>query len=384
MTPKERELRQQLEQAKNEARQLVEAGKLEDAKKRAADAKAMAEQIEILRSLEELNAPAAGVPVDSKEAKEQKAEEAEYRKAFMKVLRMKPVTTEERDMLEKRAMSEGSAADGGLVVPQDIQTRINEFKRTYSDLTRHINIEPVTVPTGSRVYEIVPNLTPFANIAELTDIAEMDNPQVQNVTYSIKDYGGIMHISNNLLQDSDQNIMAWVSRWIARKSVFTRNSLITAILNTLDKIDFADWKAMKKALNITLDPMLAAGAIIMTNQDGFQYLDTLTDGMNRPLLKPDVTQPSNQLLFGKPVVIVSNKVLPTTGTTTKKAPVIIGDLAETVTMYERQGYLIASTNVGGSAFARNSTDVRVIEREDVKKIDGEAAVYGQVDVTAVI
>lgn len=384
MTPKERELRQQLEQAKNEARQLVEAGKLEEAKKRAADAKAMAEQIEILRSLEELNTPAAGVPVDSNEAKEQKADETEYRKAFMKVLRMKPVTSEERDMLERRAMSEGSAADGGLVVPQDILTRINEFKRTYSDLTRYINIEPVTVPTGSRVYEIVPNLTPFANIAELTDIAEMDNPQVQNVTYSIKDYGGIMHISNNLLQDSDQNIMAWVSRWIARKSVFTRNSLITTVLNTLAKVDFADWKAMKKALNITLDPMLAAGAIIMTNQDGFQYLDTLIDGMNRPLLKPDVTQPSNQLLFGKPVVIVSNKVLPTTGTTTRKAPVIIGDFTELATMYERQGYLIASTNVGGSAFARNSTDVRVIEREDVKKIDGEAAVYGQVDVTAVI
>jgi HK97 family phage major capsid protein len=163
----------------------------------------------------------------------------------------------------------------------------------------------------------------------------------------------------------------------------TRNTLIINLLNTLTPVTLADWKAIKKAINVMLDPMLATGATIVTNQDGYQYLDTLTDNQGRPLLQPDVQNPGGNKLFGKPIVIIPNTVLPTTGSTTKLAPLFIGNFVEAITMFERQGHQVASTNIGGTAFQKNRTEIRVIEREDVKLIDSAAVVYGQIDVTSV-
>ncbi|HEX2927944.1 MAG TPA: phage major capsid protein, partial [Ruminiclostridium sp.] len=169
----------------------------------------------------------------------------------------------------------------------------------------------------------------------------------------------------------------------AKKSVVTRNSLILAVINALAPKTFTDWKAVKKALNVTLDPAFAANAAIFTNQDGYQLMDTWTDAQNRPLLKPDVTQPGGNTLFGKPIVVIPNSQLPTTGTTTKLAKVIVGDMAEMMVLFERQGHLIASTNIGGMAFRRNTTEVRVIEREDLKTVETDAVTVGQLDVTGI-
>lgn len=385
MSKKKLELKNQIEQLKAEARQLVEENKLEEAKAKAEEAKNLKKQLDLLDELDEMDVN-GGIELPKGELKDKKEEEELYKNAFLKAFRGKVLTAEERNIIEiKNALTETTDADGGLLVPQDIQTAINEYKRTLPRLEALINIIPVTTLTGSRVFEKIATMTPFANITDDTaDIDDMGSPQFEKVSYAVKKYAGWMPIPNDLLADSDQNILNYLKTWIARKSVVTRNSLIIALLNTLAKVDFADWKAIKKAINVTLDPMIAAGATIVTNQDGFQYLDTLTDGQNRPLLKPDVTQPSNQLLFGKPIVIVPNTVLPTTGTTTKKAPLIVGNLIELITMFERQGYQIASTNIGGTAFRKDRTELRCIEREDIKLIDSGAAVYGQIDVTSVV
>lgn len=323
--------------------------------------------------------------VNAKEvlAEEEKEEfNKAYTRAFCNAFRKKE-TQDDIEILN--TLSEGTGANGGLVVPQDVQTRINEYKRSLPQLETLINIIPVSTLSGSRVFEAIATMTPFTNVTDDTaDIEDMGNPTFENVTYAIKDYAGYLPIPNDLLQDSDQAILDYLVGWIGKKSVVTRNSLILAILNTLPVKTFADWKAIKKAINITLDPIFAANAKIITNQDGYQYLDTLVDKNDRPLLQPDVSNPGGNVLFGKPVVVIPNGTLPTTGDTTKLAPMFIGDLKEAIVMFERQGYQIASTNIGGTAFRKNRTEMRVIEREDIKKIDATAVVFGQVDVTSVI
>ena len=83
-------------------------------------------------------------------------------------------------------------------------------------------------------------------------------------------------------------------------------------------------------------------------------------------------------MFGKPVSVISDKYLPNGGTkTTPKYPLIIGDLKEAVKLFDRQQYSILTTNVGGKAFYRNSTDMRIIEREDVVLWDTDAVVYAE-------
>jgi len=285
-------------------------------------------------------------------------------------------------MLEKRAMSEGVPADGGLIVPQDIQTKINELQRQFVDLSQYVTVEPVTTLTGSRVLEVEAELTPFAELTELDEIPETDNPKFATLTYAVKDRGGILPISNSLLRDTDQNLINYVSQWLAKKAVATNNSLIRGILNTMDKTALADIKAIKKALNVTLDPAISLNSIILTNQDGFNYLDSLEDAHNRPLLQPDPTQSTAKILFGRPVVYVANSFLPSDTTSGTKAPLILGNLKQLIVMFSRQGLKLRSTDIGGDAFKRNTTDLRAIKRDDIKVFDSKAAVFGQLTIPA--
>lgn len=387
MTKQERELRAQAELLKTEARNLVAEGKMTDAKAKADEAKSLIEKADLLAQLEAEHTEGTE---QKGEAKDKKEIEDNYKNSFFKAFRRQKLTAEDREAIEVYAgltggdMADGGE-DGGLLVPQDIQTAINTYMRDLPQLQPLINVVPVSTLSGSRVFEKIATMTPFANITDDTaDIDEMLNPQFEQITYAIKKYAGWMPIPNDLLKDSDQNIIAYLTSWIGKKSVVTRNTLILAILNAITPTAFADYKAIKKALNVTLDPMLSVGAKILTNQDGFQYLDTLEDGTGKPILQVDITQPSQKLFAGKPIVVVSNSVLPTTGTSTKKAPIFVGNFGEAVTMFERQGYQIDSTNVGGTAFRKDRTELRVIEREDVKAIDTEAVVHGTIDVTSIL
>ena len=383
MSKKKMELKNQIEVLKAEAQELIETGKVEEAKAKAAEAKNLKEQIDVMDEIEGIEGGAgAKVPVKDQVIDEEKA----YRNAFLKAVRNKRLTAEDREILEvKNALTEGTDADGALILPQDIRTQINEYKRSLVDLSLLASIEPVSTLTGSRVFEKLATMTAFANITDDTaDIAEMASPQFEALTYSVKKYAGWLPIPNDLLKDTDQALISFLVKWIGKKSIVTNNTLFLAVLNALNEATFADYKAIKKALNVTLDPMHAINAVILTNQDGFQYLDSLEDGNGKPLLQVDVTNPTQKLFAGKRVIVAPNSVLATTGSGTKYAPFYIGDFKEAVVKFERQGYEIASTKEGGTAFRKDRTEMRVIEREEYKAWDSAAVVRGKIDVTAVI
>lgn len=384
MSKKKMELKNQIEVLKAEARELVEANDLVKAKAKADEAKNLKEQLDLMDELDELEIENKGKSLG--EVKDQREQEQLYKNAFVKALKGKKLTAEDREALEfSNAFTESTDADGGLIVPKDVTTKINELKRTLIDLSQLATVENVTALSGSRVLEKLSTMTPLEKITDDTaDIAEMTNPQFQTIAYAIEKYAGWLPIPNDLLKDTDQNVLDYITRWIAKKSVVTNNTLFMAILSALTEATFKDWKDMKKALNITLDPMHAMGASILTNQDGYQYLDTLVDSTGKPLLKDDITQPGGKILFGKPITVAPNAQLTTTGTTTKYAPMFIGDYKEGVIKFARQGYEIASTNVGGSAFRKDRTEMRVIEREQYKAWDSAAVVRGKIDVTAVV
>lgn len=383
---KKQELFNQMEGLKAEARQLVDENKLVEAKAKAAEVKNLKEQIDLI---EELDGMSFNNNSDSKplgQINDEKEIDTKYQDAFFKAFKNQKLSVDDREIIEiKNALTESTDADGALIVPKDVRTAINEYKRTLIDISQLATNEGVTTLSGSRVLEKLATMTAFANITDDTaDIADMGSPQFETIAYAVKKYAGYLPIPNDLLKDSNQNIIAYLTRWIGKKSVITNNTLFLAILNALTETTFADWKGMKKALNVTLDPMHAAGAKILTNQDGYQYLDTLLDGNNRPLLKDDITQESGKILFGKQVIVVPNSQLATTGTTTKYAPMFIGDYKEGVVKFDRQTYEIASTNIGGTAFRKDRTEMRVIEREEYKAWDSAAIVRGKIDVTATV
>lgn len=391
MKDKEREIRQRLKTKRDEAQRFLDGNQIEEARTAAQEAEAINEELQVYLRISAIEPgdTAAVIPSVAVPAGESRSGEIEddpaYRSAFMKSLRRKNLTGEEVSLLESRsaefrAMSGLTDADGGLVIPKDISTKIEMFKRQFVALEQYVTVEPVTTRSGSRVLEQNADITPFAEITELSNINEIESPKFTPLSYAIKDYGGILPLSNSLLQDSDQNLINYVSMWIAKKSVVTRNKLILDKVATLTKKTINDLDDIKNVLNVDLDPSISLNAIVLTNQDGYNYLDKQKDADGNYLLQTDPTQPTRKLLFGKPLIPVSNRFLKTvaaTQTDGAKAPLIIGDLKEAIVMFDRQTYELKSTQEGGNSFVRNTTDVRVIEREDVKIWDSEAAIYGE-------
>lgn len=319
--------------------------------------------------------------------------EVAYKDVFLKAVRNKELNKNDMNIFERMKeirdvptatpyLSSASDTDGGLIVPKDVQTRINEYKRQYAfELQSLVDVERVTAPTGLRVFEKLADSVAFVNIDEWETIGEVAAPQFEKKEYSLAQYAGILPIPRNLLQDTDAALMDTIAKFIARKTIVTRNAQILAKINesyTVKKA-LAGVDDFKDVLNVELDAVFANNAKIITNQDGFNVLDKLKDENGNYLLQPDVKSPTGKALLGKAVVLVPNRELPSA---LGKAPVYIGDMKEAIKFFDRGVYEITSTEIGGNAFTRNSMDIRVIDRFGVEAWDTAAVIAGELTVPA--
>lgn len=274
-------------------------------------------------------------------------------------------------------LKESEGENGGYLVPEDVRTAINEYRRSFVSLKDYVDVRSVVVPSGSEVYEKTSQLTGLTNITELGEIQEMNAEVFERITYKVKDFGGILPVSRFLLQDSPENLLAYLGKWFMKKQVVTENKEIIAVLKTLTKKSITKVDEIKEAFNVTLDPIFLDNTKVLTNQDGFNVLDSIKDKNGNYLLQPVLNDPTKRLLLGKEVIVLPNTHLP--NETANKFPLYVGDLEEAVRVYELNELEIKSTDVGGKSFTRNSYDTRLITRFDVKAIDKEAVVKLEFD-----
>ena len=290
---------------------------------------------------------------------------------------------DERCKILYDAMTEGggdpAGEDGGFLVPIDIDNTIREVRRELNPLAPYFSEETVTAPTGWRVIDTAPS-SAMPSIDEMGTVANnSDQPLFAKVTYALTKYGLRIPISNELMNDEAANLMAYLGRWFAKKLVLTENSLLITALGTpstaLTSGSITPESAIKTILNKTLDPAISASAVIITNQTGFDALDQLVDDDGRGLMQPDPVNATLLKLFGRPIVKVSDAQLPNLSTNTY-APFFIGDPKEFATLFRKDGFEVASTDIGGDAWAKDSTEVRGIARLCVSKFD-TAAIVGR-------
>ena len=274
-------------------------------------------------------------------------------------------------------LKESEGENGGYLVPEDVKTAINEYRRSFVSLKDHVDVRSVVVPSGSEVYEKTSQLTGLTNITELGEIQEMNAEVFERITYKVKDFGGILPVSRFLLQDSPENLLAYLGKWFMKKRVVTENKEIIAVLKTLTKKAITKVDEIKEAFNVTLDPIFLDNTKVLTNQDGFNVLDSIKDKNGNYLLQPVLNDPTKRLLLGKEVIVLPNTHLP--NETANKFPLYVGDLEEAVRVYELDELEFKSTDFGGKSFKRNSYDTRLITRFDVKAIDKEAVVKLEFD-----
>lgn len=378
MNKKLLELLDKINNKKVEVRSLVDQGKIEEAKAAKDELKKLQDEFDILKDIDDTavtnleNNTNKGVNLNQKKDSVKEFADA-ARKGF------------------RNSMNEGTAADGGYTVPEDIQTRINERRTAKTSLIDLVDVENVTTNKGSRTFKKRTQQTGFTKIGEGGKLSTGSTPQFERMSYEIAKYAGYFPVTNELLEDSDANITDTLVTWIGDESRVTRNKIILGVIDQKAKTTIKSLDDIKEALNVTLGQAFKQTSCIVTNDDGLQWLDTLKNDRGEYLLQPSPADPMKMVLCAGattvPVKVIPNDDMPSDTTTkgTTKIPVIIGDLKEGIKFFDRKRLTLITSNIAVAgelnAFEEDLTLFRAIEREDCKTKDDAAFVNGVLTIT---
>nr|DAU64378.1 MAG TPA: major capsid protein [Caudoviricetes sp.] len=378
MNKKLLELLDKINNKKVEVRSLVDQGKIEEAKAAKNELKKLQDEFDILKDIDDTavtnleNNTNKGVNLNQKKDSVKEFADA-ARKGF------------------RNSMNEGTAADGGYTVPEDIQTRINERRTAKTSLIDLVDVENVTTNKGSRTFKKRTQQTGFTKIGEGGKLSAGSTPQFERMSYEIAKYAGYFPVTNELLEDSDANITDTLVTWIGDESRVTRNKIILGVIDQKAKTTIKSLDDIKEALNVTLGQAFKQTSCIVTNDDGLQWLDTLKNDRGEYLLQPSPADPMKMVLCAGattvPVKVIPNDDMPSDTTTkgTTKIPVIIGDLKEGIKFFDRKRLTLITSNIAVAgelnAFEEDLTLFRAIEREDCKTKDDAAFVNGVLTIT---
>lgn len=437
---------------KNEVKSLVAEGKLDKAKTAKEELKTLQEKFDLLFDLDEEEHEEIEDKVAAGKAKTisgGKADKKNLVKSFVNIIKAGFFHREPddddvkvyKDALTSDATPDDDGESGiGITIPDDIRTDIIELRRSDDNLEQYVNVEGVTTKTGTRNIEVDAESVPFDNVDEAADFPEMDEPTFKPVKYAIKKKGGILKMTAELLEDTAANIMAYINKWIAKKTKATRNMVILKVANAMTagkEVTISNIDSLKDIFNETLDPAIAATSMVITNQSGFNYLDKLKDSDGNYILQKDPTQKTKgKLLFGEyPIVKLSKKILKSVGiynptftitnakltidgtatevaaantsdvqsytvnesgcyvvkvggnsyTTTVKAkiagykhPVFCGDMKEAITLFDRNVMTIDMNDKAAGLWEKDMTGIKVRDRFDVQPVDEDAIVKGEI------
>lgn len=332
---------------------------------------ALKAEFEVMRKIEE--AEAADVPEEGIAPVKRDAV-AEFAAAARRGFRV--------NMSDPTYHNEGTPADGGYAVPQDIVVKINARRDAKPSLRDLVSVENVKTMSGRRTFLKRAAMSGFSSVSEAGTIGQMDDMEFEAVSYTVVKYAGYLPVTSELLADADESLVTTIVNWIGDEARVTDNKLILAATGiSAPTVNIHGLDDIKSVINVTLGQAFAPTAHIITNDDGLQYLDTLKDEMGRYLLSPDPANPMQmRLAVGPrmiPIDVIPNGTLPTPVTGNYQGiPFIIGDLKEGIKIFDRQQVSIKMSDTASvtsfNAFEQDMVLYRAILREVVKVIDSAA------------
>lgn len=389
---------------KQEVKNLTDADKIDEAKKAKKELIEMQDKFNLLYDLDEEDQDHIENQVKNGTAKqvggEVKPDKKNLVKSFVNIVRAGFLGTEPdakdvevyKDAISSDVTPGSNSELGiGITIPEDIRTDIIELRRSADNLEQYVNTEGVTTKSGTRNIEVDAESVPFDNVDEAKDFPEMDEPKFKQIKYAIKKKGGILKITAELLEDTAANIMAYINKWIAKKTKATRNAMIIKVMDAMTKgkeVAVENLDSLKDIFNEELDPAIAEAAIIITNQSGYNYLDKLKDKDGNYILQKDPTlQTKGKLLFGEyPIIKLSKKTLKSEKIMNSddntvdgyKHPVYCGDLKSAITLFDRNVLSIDMNDKGAGLWDKDMTGIKVRDRFDVQPVDEAAIIKGQI------
>lgn len=261
-------------------------------------------------------------------------------------------------------------ANGKAIVPQQLVTPLFTPAKGDYNLAQYVTVKKITSSQGT--YPVATNSNAILQTkAENAQVAEAD-VNIKSVPFNTPERMGRVLISNELLNDNSVDLASEVQDQLGDLVQNTTNKLIMDVVNTATVQTVASLDDIKNAKN-KLNPWLK-NKIVILNTDSFAYLDVLKDNEGKYLIQPNVQDGFAGTLFGIPVVVLDNTLLPTPST---GLPIIIGDLSEACVLFERE-----QVSATYQQFDSWSTGVLCGVREDAEPINFDGNLVKMVLTTA--
>lgn len=352
-------------------RSLNDANKVDEAETKLTEVRSLKKQIEIQEELDkeeerEIETKIETRKEEDKVEKRQNTKDMEFR-AIAKYLLQNSDNAPQLTAEERASVNVGNS---GAILPEDFVNQLQVEMDGFPSLKKYTHVIPVSKNTGKMP---VSKGSTTRKLAKLATDTEMVKEMITTtpIEYAVEDYGKIYPVENSVLEDAGVDFFnGLLAPDVAECSVNSENEEIIKIVkdNAVAGATGTDYKAIVKTLNTKVVPSLKGKTVILTNQDGYDYLDGLVDGNGRPLLTDSLAVEGGKVFKGREVVVLDSADLPEV--TAGKKPFYIVNLYALVKFFDRKQYEIATSKEAG--FTLNQTFVRVVERFDTAKGDNRA------------
>lgn len=369
---------------REEALKAVESDDVETAREKREAIKVLDEEIsELQKQLKEAEANSEERENENDNKEVTQVEE----RAINRVEVPEKVTAEEvrefKNYLETRADIQGGSLtteSGFVVIPEEIVTDILKLKEVEFNLDQYVTVKDVQ--NGSGKYPVVRQ----SQVAALPEVAELaENPELAvkpffELAYDIKTHRGYFLISREAIEDAKINVLGELKQWMARTIAATRNAAIIDVLKnggpgedgpttTIPTQTVTDIDGIKDAVNKNIMPNYEHNVAIIS-QSAWAEIDKMKDSQGNYLVQPDVKEASAKRLLGARVVVLPDEMLGADGANT----VVIGNLKDAITLFNRSQYQAAWTN-----YMQFGEALMVAVRQDVRLLDHKAAIVLTLD-----
>lgn len=363
---------------KNEAQTLLNEGKTAEAKVKLNSIKEMQNKIEMQSMLDGINLEDVKNKINTELPKDKQKPTAGFIRAALKKLTGKTVTEAENALLLPSESAPTGDNGESYILPKEYQTIIVKLSRQFSSIREDIGYVKVGALTGGVPIEDIDSLQGLMNFSDGGELTDQNDFKFRMVQFNLGEWGTLIPISNTLLLLSDEDLLAYVAGIFIKKACITEAVLAFAELKRGKTVkSIATYKDLTNGIFIMLNPAVLGNTRIITNQDGFAWLQTQTYPDGTPIMKPEASDARSYRFNGFPVKVYAKNLLP--NTEDGKAPIFFGATTEGVKLFDLGITAFAASSHAG--FTKNLTLARFIEFIDVKQFDGSDECYGYGEIT---
>lgn len=201
-------------------------------------------------------------------------------------------------------------SNGQVLIPQDIlpaEHEQHQFPRL-GNLVRQIAVKHTT----GKLPVFQPGSGKLALHTELQSTANSTSPEITEILWNLKTYTGRYVFTRELMDDSDYNWEAEPqSRLIELRDNTEDNLIVTQLTSGVTAVKPTNLvDDLKLILDSKLKPYDSNAASIVLSQSAFAQLDQMKDSEGRPLVQPNVTLGTGNMILGKTVTVVDDTLFP--------------------------------------------------------------------------